>query len=116
MRPAPAFLFSKRKGGKKRPKGRALNSHGEFNGVKHSLPGSGPPINASPADSNLSRADLEVDVYVRLSQPAVPPGSVSDRNAEAATKSRLVLPPKVKFAAGQIRLMSAGEIFLTATI
>ena len=93
-----------------------MNSHGEFNGVKHSLPGSGPPMNASPADSNLSRADLEVDVYVRLSILAVPPGSVSDRNVEAARKSRLVLPPMVMFAAGQIRLMSAQKIFLTATI
>ena len=58
----------------------------------------------------------QVDVYVRLSILAVPPGSVSDRNVEAARKSRLVLPPKVMFAAGQIRLLSAGEIFLTATI
>ena len=57
-----------------------------------------------------------LDVYVRLSQRAVPQGSVSDRTVEAATKSRLVLPPKVMFAAGQIRLLSAVEIFLTASI
>ena len=58
----------------------------------------------------------QVDVYVRLSILAVPPGSVSDRNVEAARKSRLVLPPKVMLAAGQIRLLSAGEIFLSGSI
>ena len=62
-RPAPAFLFSKRKGGKKR--------------------------------QGLAPLDPErVDVYVRLSKRAVPPGGVFCRLVEAARKSRLVLPPE----------------------
>ena len=85
MRLAPAFLFSKRKGGKKRQ-------------------------GLAPLDPE------QVDVYVRLSSLAVPPGGVFCRLVEAARKSRLVLPPIVKLAAGQIRLMSAVEIFLTGSI
>ena len=77
MRPAPAFLFSKRKGGKKRQ-------------------------GLAPLDPE------QVDVYVRLSSLAVPPGGVFCRLVEAARKSRLVLPPIVKLAAGQMRLLSAG--------